>query len=257
MEFLELGFLVQAAIAFGGGVIAFVSPCVLPLLPGYLALMSGYSVAELQAGEASTARMLRVTLMFVAGFTVVFVALGAGATSVSRFLIANLNAATRVAGLLILGFGILIVGAAFTNKGVFGFFSRERRLDVRPSRLGASAPVAMGVAFGFGWTPCIGPILAGVLTVAATQATVARGMLLLLAFSLGLGVPFVLSGLGVNRALATSQGLRRHLRPINIAAGAVMAAFGLLMFFGGVDLLSRFFANVFTAVPGLERLAEV
>lgn len=256
MEFLELGFLVQAAVAFGGGIIAFVSPCVLPLLPGYLALMSGYSVAELQSGEASTRRMLRVTLLFVAGFTVVFVALGAGATSVSRFLIQNLQIATQIAGLVILGFGIVIIGMAFTTKGPFGFFQRERRMEVRPSRFGEAAPAAMGLAFGFGWTPCIGPILAGVLTIAATQDTVVRGMFLLLAFSLGLGVPFVLSGLGVNRALTTTKAMRRYLRPINITSGAIMAAFGLLMLIGGVDLLSRFFADALTAV-GLEGLADV
>ena len=256
MDFLELGFLLQLAVAFGGGIVAFVSPCVLPLLPGYLALMSGYSVAELQSGQASTGRMLRVTLLFVAGFTVVFVALGAGATSVSRFLIENLQVATRVAGLVILGFGIIIIGMAFTTWGPFGFFQRERRMDVRPSRFGELAPVGMGVAFGFGWTPCIGPILAGVLTIAATQDTVVRGMVLLLAFSLGLGVPFVVSGLAVNRALTTTKAMRRWLRPINVASGAIMAAFGLLMLIGGVDLLSRFFADLLTRL-GLENLAEV
>jgi cytochrome c biogenesis protein CcdA len=169
----DAGFALQLLLAFGGGIISFLSPCVLPLLPGYLGLMSGYSVADLQAGRASTGRMLRVTSLFVAGFTVVFVATGAAATQVGRFLVQYQSVTERVAGALILAFGVLLIGMSFTGRGLFGVFARERRLDVRPSRLGRWAPPVMGMAFGFGWTPCIGAILGAILTAAGTRETIA------------------------------------------------------------------------------------
>jgi cytochrome c-type biogenesis protein len=257
MDFVEAGYLLQLALAFGGGILAFVSPCVLPLVPGYLGLMSGYSAANLQHGEVSRRRMFRVTLLFVLGFSVVFVASGAAATSLYRFLAQNQQTTARVAGALIVAFGIVMVGMAFTSRGPFGMLQRERRVDVRPSRLGAWAPPVMGVAFGFGWTPCIGPILGGVLAVAATQDTALQGMVLLFFFSLGLGVPFILTGIGVSRALTAMRRLRRWMRPVNIGAGVVMIAFGVIMFTGNVFWLSSQVSEIFQAIPLLEKLAEI
>lgn len=256
-SFADMSFLLQLALAFGGGVVAFVSPCVLPMLPGYLGLMSGYSVADLQAGEVSRGRMLRVTLLFVAGFTAVFVATGALATEAAQFLNRNQTVTNRVAGAFVIAFGVAMIAMAYTNRGIFGVLSRERRLDVRPSRLGAWAPPVMGVAFGFGWSPCIGTILGGVLFVASTRDTVAEGMLLLLVFSLGLGVPFVLTGLGLSKAFSGLGTLRRWSRPINVTAGALMAAFGVLLVSGNVARLSAVFIRLFQAVPVLENLASI
>jgi len=147
MDFVDMGLALQLAVAFGGGLLAFLSPCVLPLLPGYLGLMSGYSVADLRAGEASRGRMLRATILFVLGFTAVFVASGALATSISTLLLQNQSVINRVAGTFVIVFGIVMIAMSFTNKGVFGFLSRERRMEVRPSRLGMWAPPVMGVAF--------------------------------------------------------------------------------------------------------------
>lgn len=257
MDFVDMGLALQLAVAFGGGLLAFLSPCVLPLLPGYLGLMSGYSVADLRAGEASRGRMLRATVLFVLGFTAVFVASGALATSISTLLLENQSVINRVAGTFVIVFGIVMIGMSFTNRGVFGFLSRERRMEVRPSRLGLWAPPVMGVAFGFGWSPCIGTILTGVLAVAATQDTVGQGMLLLLAFSLGMGVPFILSGLGVSRALRSVKAIGPWLRPINITGGVLMTAFGILLVTNNVFRLAVFFQKVFGAVPFLERLAEI
>lgn len=256
-QFTDIAFLLQLALAFGGGVIAFLSPCVLPLLPGYLGLMSGYSVADLQAGEASRRRMVRVTSLFVIGFTVVFVATGAAATQVAQFLNANQVLFNRVAGVFVMAFAAVMIGMAYTNRGIFGFLSRERRMEVRPSRFGAWAPPVMGVAFGFGWSPCIGTILGGVLTIAATRDTVFQGMLLLFVFSLGLGVPFVLSGLGLARAFRAMKALRRYIRPINVASGVLMAVFGLVLFTGNIGRLSGFFITVFEKIPGLDQLASI
>jgi cytochrome c-type biogenesis protein len=256
-DFGQLGFALQMLFAFGGGIIAFLSPCVLPLVPGYLGLMSGYSIADLQSGEAKRGRMLRVTGLFVLGFTAVFVALGAGATQISRFLLSNQSVTGRVAGVIVILFAILMIGTAFTSKGIFGFMSRERRVEVRPSRLGSFAPPVMGMAFGFGWSACIGPILAGVLTIAGTRETVGQGMLLLFIFSMGLGVPFILTGLGLAKAMNAMKSFRKYMRPVNIASGVLMLAFGVLLLTGNVTRLSSFFVDIFLKVPFLEDLASI
>jgi cytochrome c-type biogenesis protein len=237
-------------VAFTAGLISFVSPCVLPLLPGYLSLMSGYSVADLQDGSASWRRMMRVTLLFVAGFTAVFVALGAGATSIGGFLIRNKDEAARWAGWLVLAFGIIILLTAFQKGGGFlGRLMRERRMEIRPNRLGAWAPPLMGVAFGFAWTPCIGPVLGAILGIAATQETALQGIVLLLAYAAGLGVPFVLAGIGMSKTFRAMSFFRKYLRPINVASGALLAAFGLVMITGNLTTLSSWVTNFFLDTP--------
>jgi cytochrome c-type biogenesis protein len=247
-------YLVQLLIAFGAGVISFVSPCVLPLLPGYLSMMSGYSASQLEAGDVSTSRMLRVILLFIAGFTVVFVALGAVATGLRTFLVQNLTTFTRIAGLVIIAFGLLMVAMAVSNRGLLTSFSQDRRIDVRPSRLGAWAPPVMGAAFGFAWTPCIGPVLTVILATASLQETVVRGMGLLLAYSLGLGVPFLLAGLGLFKVFGR---LKPHLRTINIVSGVLLAGFGLVLVTGNLGVISGWFSDLFFAIPFLEDLATI
>ena len=242
--------------AFVFGALSFASPCVLPLLPGYLALMSGYSTAELQAGKASVLRMVRVTALFVAGFTLVFVALGAGATSVSGLLLRNRILVSRVAGSLIILFGLLILVMAFSSSPRLGFLYRERRLEVKPSRLGGWAPPLMGMAFGFGWTPCIGPVLAAILTLAADQDTVGRGMLLLFVFSMGLGVPFIAAGVGVTKVYSGVRFLQRRLKWINAASGLLMVGFGALFVTGRISDLSSLISSLMIRL-GLEWLASI
>ncbi|GIU92953.1 MAG: cytochrome C biogenesis protein CcdA [Acidimicrobiia bacterium] len=256
-DFAGMSFLLQAVLAFGGGVVAFLSPCVLPLVPGYLGLMSGYSVAELQSGSVSRRRMLKVTTLFVAGFSAVFVATGAVATSLAQFLNRNQQVIDRIAGAVVVAFAVVMIGTAFTGRGLFGFLARERRLEVRPSRLGALAPPVMGAAFGFGWTACIGPILAGLLALAGTQETVTRGMALLLVFSLGLGVPFVASALLLDKAFRATRIMRRWLRPIQVASGGVMLAFGVLLLTNQVSRLASLLVELFVRIPLLDRLAAI
>lgn len=250
----QSAFALQALVAFGGGIMSFVSPCVLPLLPGYLAMMSGYSTAEIASGEVSTARMLRVVLLFIAGFTLVFAALGASATSLSQLLRVNLPDLTRVAGLVVVAAGLLIVAMAVSNRGPLAALNRERRVEVRPSRLGNWAPPVMGMAFAFGWTPCIGPILTVVLATAASQGTVWRGVGLLVAYSLGLGVPFLVAALGLAKVFTR---LRPWLKPINIASGLMLAAFGLVMATGNLTAWSAALSRWFLEVPFLRSLANV
>lgn len=250
----EAGYLVQLFVAFGAGVISFISPCVLPLLPGYLSMMSGYSAAQLDAGEVSNARMTRVILLFILGFTVVFAALGAAATGFGQFLRQNLNAFTRISGLVIIVFGVLMVAMAVSERGFLATMSQEKRVNVRPSRLGKWAPPVMGAAFGFGWTPCIGPVLTVILATAATQETLGQGILLLISYSLGLGVPFLLAGLGLFRFFGK---LKPYLKPINIASGVFLALFGVVMLTGNLGTLSAWFVQLYDAIPFLEELADV
>ena len=250
----EAAYVVQLMVAFGAGVISFISPCVLPLLPGYLSMMSGYSAAQLDAGDVSTGRLTRVILMFIAGFTVVIAALGAAATGFGQFLRTNLNAFTRISGLVIIIFGILMVAMAVSERGFLATMSQEKRVQVRPSRLGRWAPPVMGAAFGFGWTPCIGPVLTVILATAATQETLGQGILLLVAFSLGLGVPFLLAGLGLFKFFGR---LKPYLKPINIASGVFLTIFGVIMLPGRLTDLSAWFVQIFDAVPFLEDLASV
>jgi cytochrome c-type biogenesis protein len=230
--------------AFGFGALSFLSPCVLPLLPGYLSMMSGYTAADLGDNKAATGRMLRVTVLFVAGFTVVFVALGAAATTVGRALLRNQQGFTLAAGWLVVVMGLfLAVTAVWTPRFLLPLL-RERRVEVRPSRLGVWAPPVMGAAFGFGWTPCIGPTLGSILALTAVGqggASLAGGMVLLAVYSLGLGLPFVLAGLGMGRCIRLFARVRRHLRPITVVSGVLLAGFGVLMVTGRLLDLNRWF----------------
>lgn len=247
-------FVVQMVIAFGAGIISFVSPCVLPLLPGYLSMMSGYSAADIQSGEVSTRRMTRVILLFISGFTVVFALLGAAAASLGNVLTSNLGTFTRIAGVIIIAFGLLMVAMAISNRGFLSTFNQDKRVDVRPSKLGRFAPPVMGAAFAFGWTPCIGPVLTVILATAGTQGSVPAGVLLLVTYSLGLGVPFLLAGLGLHKVFGR---LKPYLRGINIASGLLLAAFGVLMVTGSVGSISNAIVSWFDSIPFLRNLSSV
>lgn len=250
----DAAYVVQLVVAFGAGVISFISPCVLPLLPGYLSMMSGYSAAQLESGEVSPARMTRVILLFILGFTLVFAAVGAAATGLGQYLRANLGTLTRVAGVLIIVFGVLIVAMAVSERGLLATMSQERRVQVRPSRLGKWAPPVMGAAFAFGWTPCIGPVLTIILAAAGTQETVLEGIFLLIAYSLGLGLPFLLAGLGLFKVFGR---LKPYLKPINIVSGVLLTGFGVVMVTNNLSAMSRWLVDLFYAVPWLRDLANI
>lgn len=234
--------------AFVFGMLSFLSPCVLPLLPGYMSMMSGYSAADLAEGKSSTARMFRVTSLFVAGFTVVFVALGAGATWIGSFLREYSDTITVWAGWLVIFMGLFIAVAALSNSRLLMPLMRERRLEVSPSKLGIWAPPVMGAAFGFGWTPCIGPTLGAILSIAGTQDKVWGGMFLLLVYSLGLGIPFVLVGIGITKAYGALGWFKRHFTPITVVSGLLLALFGVLMVTGRLTDLSIWFQRWLPAI---------
>ena len=208
------------------GAVSFSSPCCLPLIPGYLSYISGLPIAGLGEREAR-AVTLRAALLFVAGFTAVFTALGLSFAVVGSLLLRNLPLIVRGAGVL-----IIIMGLAMIGLLRLPFLQRERRFDMARIPAGSRGAFALGMAFAFGWTPCIGPVLATTLAAAAATQTAAWGALLLVCYSLGLGVPFVALALGFSRARGSLAWLRRHGRAIEVVGGAMLITTGVLFVSG-------------------------
>jgi cytochrome c-type biogenesis protein len=232
-------------LAFVAGVVSFLSPCVLPLIPGYISMLSGASIEELKSGADATlaGRILRNSVSFVIGFSTVFIALGASATWVGNFLLARRTIFNIVAGILIIIFGLHLTGLV-----KIPLLYREARIDTGAPRRGLAGSFLLGFAFAFGWTPCIGPILTGILALAATRDTVFQGMFLLAIYSAGLAIPFLLTGLGLSQFLKFYGGFRKHLQVVEVASGVLLIAIGLLMAFNKFTVLSGYltFLNRFT-----------
>jgi len=296
-------------VAFGAGILSFLSPCVLPLVPGYVSMVSGLSAAELTATRlavagadvtaapaapalapalapatltttatlttattltttttAATMRpMVRGIALFIAGFTVVFVALGAAASGIGHLLVSHKEALTHASGFVVILLGIvLLLGAAPARvwsrigTGPLGVVSRitgERRFDVRPSTLGTWAAPVMGMAFAFAWTPCIGPVLAVVLGLAEHNGSLAGGVLLLFAYSLGLAVPFVIAGLAFGRLTTVIARARRGLWLVEVVGGVVLVAFGVVLVTDHMAWISTQFSTLLDHL-GLSRLSR-
>lgn len=209
--------------AFVAGLASFLSPCVLPLVPGYLSYMSGMSVGP--AGDATAMKTARVALLFVLGFSVVFVAFGATATFLGSVLSENKDLLARVGGVFIILMGLIFMGVIKAP-----LLYREVRFHPRPGA-GMWGSFVLGSAFAFGWTPCIGATLGAVLTMAAGRGIgggPGEGAGLLAVYSLGLGVPFILSALGISRLTTTLAWVRRHIRAVNLASGVLLVLVGLL-----------------------------
>lgn len=275
---------VSLAGAFLAGLISFLSPCVLPLVPGYISMLSGIGVEQLRQGQQPKGGLFASALSFVVGFSVVFIAFGASASAVGGFLRQNRALLAPLAGALILLFGLHLLGglirmnvgagiilgavlvalgvaslvhhgplfaglgaAHFFSLSIIGFFgpllARWLNQDVRLRNTDTKQPgmlsgFLLGFAFAFGWTPCIGPILATVLALAAASDTVARGVLLLAVYSAGLAVPFLLTALGLGQFLRFYQNFRRHLHAVELFSGALLLFIGGLVFFNKLTWLS-------------------
>jgi cytochrome c-type biogenesis protein len=257
-------------VAFGAGILSFLSPCVLPLVPGYLSMVSGLSAAELAgtgagATSSDTVRpMLRGIGLFVGGFTVVFVALGAAASSIGRLLDAHEITLSHLSGAVVIVLGlVLLIGVlpgrvwSHVGAGTLGLVTRvtgERRFDVRPSTLGTWAAPVMGMAFAFAWTPCLGPVLGAVLSLAAKNGTLPGGVLLLFAYALGLGVPFVVTGLAFGRLTTVFARARRGIWAVELVAAVVLVIFGVLLLTNNVTWVSAQFSRLLHDI-GLGRLS--
>ena len=226
---------VTAALA---GLVSFLSPCVLPLIPGYISFISGISLTDLQ-GEAADRRVLLKAFVssvwFVLGFSAVFVLLGASATALGALFLRRLDLLRSAAGVVIILFGLHLVGVFRIP-----FLQYEKKLEVRKRPLTLLGAFLVGAAFAFGWTPCIGPILAGILALASTQETIVKGMLLLSFYSLGLGVPFLLTSLGVQVFMRFFVRFRRYLRVVEIASGLLLLGIGILILTDRLTILARY-----------------
>ena len=221
---------VGIAVAFVAGVLSFLSPCVLPLVPSYVSFITGLSLDQLEQR-----RWTAVThaLLFVLGFTLIFVALGATATQLGRLLNYHQVWLERVGGGLIVLFGVYLLGGLH-----WMLLERERRVQIQHKPLGYLGSVLVGLAFGAGWTPCIGPILGSILLYTSTSANLTQGMVLLLAYSLGLAVPFLLAAVAVERFLEWFRRYRRYIPLTTRLAGALLVAVGLLVATGYFSLLA-------------------
>lgn len=222
--------------AFLAGLLSFLSPCVLPLVPGYVSLISGASVEELQTPQRRMFRTVMLhSLTFVLGFSIVFIALGAVATGVGQVFNQYHSLLSKIAGVIVIIFGLHLTGIL----KIKALYADKRLHDVK----GGSSAVgsfAVGFAFAFGWTPCIGPILATILVLAGAQETVWKGIILLAVYSLGLAVPFLLTSLGVDRFLAFYGRFRRHLHTVEVLSGVLLIAIGVLIFLNNLRLLSGY-----------------
>jgi cytochrome c-type biogenesis protein len=242
------------AAAFGGGIVSFASPCVLPIVPAYLSMVTGLDVAELRAGERRhRARIVRDTSLFIVGFGTVFIVLGLGASAFGGALFTNKLLLTRISGMLVLAMALLLVGSLVVKAP---WLYREMRFHPSPSRFGPFAAPVTGAAFGFGWTPCIGPVLGSVLSVAAKSGQAAHGATLLALYSLGLGVPFLVAGLALGRLAGALTWIKRHTSGITMASAALLGFFGVLLVLNRLTWVTSETQSLFRSI-GLGRLVTL
>jgi cytochrome c-type biogenesis protein len=234
--------------AFMAGLISFLSPCVLPLVPGYVSYVAGRSVQELEASAdwRDRAKGVGLSLVFVLGFSTVFVGIGASATALGQLILTHKQVLNLIGGAILMAFGLFMTGLLD-----IAFLHRDFRFH--PAVMVGRAPSAflLGLAFAFGWTPCIGPVLGSIMTLGASLATVKQGVILLSVYSLGLGVPFVLTALFTTTMLRGLWRLRRLARPLQIGFGLVVVAMGIAMISGKMSLLAVWFLQTFPMLQSI------
>lgn len=246
--------LVSYAVAFGGGLVSFASPCVLPVVPGYLSVLTGLEVPELeQSHRANALPILRDTSLFVGGFGLVFVMLGISATALGSVVLDHQLFLTRLSGALVLGMALFMIGSIYAQAP---WLYQEKRFHPQLGRFGRAAPAVAGVAFGFGWTPCIGPILTSILAIAATSGRASTGAALLGVYALGLGLPFLITGLLFGRLSSSLAWVRDHLQQIVLGSAAVLGVFGVLLIFNRLIWVTSQLQEALRAV-GLGDLVEL
>lgn len=225
------------------GLLSFVSPCVLPIVPPYLAWLAGVSFDELRnesPGAEQRRRLIIAALAFVLGFTTVFVALGATASVIGKTIAQHFDTLALIAGVIIIAMGLHILG-------VFriGALNREARVQVNRKPAGPIGAYVIGMAFAFGWTPCVGPVLAAILFVAGSEGSAAQGGLLLAAYSLGIGIPFVLAAVFASRFLGWASRVKKHMRKIEMAMGGLLVVTGVLFITGQMSAISFWLLETF------------
>lgn len=241
--------------AFVGGMVSCLSPCVMPIMPGYLSLITGFSTAELEDRNARRLPRIAIdTALFVAGFTVVFVMLGLLATSLGGAVFRNQERLTRISGAFVFLMALYLIASQFMRRAP-GMF-RDMHFHPRFSRLGPFAAPVAGAAFGLGWSPCLGPVLAAVLTVAANQQEMGRGVAMLVAYSLGLGVPFFVLGLSMGKLTGAFGWLRRHGSGITLVSAGVLGFFGIILMLNKLTWVTSELIQILDTL-GLDGLIEL
>jgi len=229
--------------AFIAGLLSFLSPCVLPLIPSFITYLTGLSFSDLHS-EHPTHKVRQQTifhsLLFIAGFTVVFVILGASATFIGGFLQTHMTTIRKIGGILIIVFGIHVSGVI-----PISLLLGEKRVTIHHKPAGYFGSFLVGITFAAGWTPCIGPILASILMVAATENTVFKGIALLLTYSMGLAIPFFLSSLALHKFLVIFNRFKKYIRIFEIISGIFLVVIGVLIFFNNLRIFQRFFEIIF------------
>ena len=243
IDLIDAGFLPAALVALLAGVVSFLSPCVLPIVPPYLAYMTGVGVNGLKAGERSA---VPAALMFVLGLSTVFLVMGFAASAFGRVFLEYQIWLARIAGV-----AVIIMGLHFLHVFRIPLLDREARLETGDQGGSALGAYVLGLAFAFGWTPCIGPLLGTILSLAATDADATRGTALLAVYALGLGIPFLLSAIFINRAIGLMNRIKPHMKTIERVMGLLLIAVGLMLISGRMAALSYWMLETF---PGLATL---
>ncbi len=232
---------VTSVVALTAGLLSFISPCVLPLVPSYLSFVAGMSLQEMKMGQTAQVRRAIVlnAVLFILGFSMVFIILGASFSLLGQLFLGSIGLVRKVGGILIIAFGLNIAGILRLP-----FLIRERRVELEHRPVGYLGSVLVGVAFGAGWTPCIGPILGSILTLAGTSATGERGVTLLGVYSLGLGVPFLLSALALNHFSRFFQRFHPYMRWVEAGSGLFLVLIGAMLFSGYLTLLNSYLISI-------------
>ena len=240
IDIIDAGLLPAMAVALMAGIVSFLSPCVLPIVPPYLAYMSGVSVTDLSTGRAARNKALLPALFFVLGLSTVFLFLGFTASAIGAVFLQYQSVFNTVAGML-----VMVFGAHFVGVYRIGFLDREARIDVGDRGGSALGAYVLGLAFAFGWTPCIGPQLGAILSLAASEGSVARGTLLLALYAMGLGIPFLLVAAFLPRLGGLMGWMKRHMERIERIMGLLLIAVGLMLLTGAFTTLSFWILETF------------
>ena len=230
--------LIKSFLAFGAGFISFLSPCVLPLIPGYISYISGESLGDIVEKQK---KIILKTVLFSLGFSLVFISFGATASFIGNILLENSNTLRIIAGIIIIIFSLQLIGILNLN-----FLNQEKRFQTKNYSNNLFFPVLVGAAFGFGWTPCIGPVLGSILTLAAVESSIGKGILLLSFYSLGLAIPFILSGYGISKFLAFSKNFRKNIKIVSVSGGVILLITGILILTNKLQALGYF---ILEAIP--------
>ena len=225
--------------AFTAGIISFLSPCVLPLVPGYISIVSGFSLDQLKSdseNKSLTRAVVMNSIMFIIGFSITFILLGATATWLGQVLAVKKRIFEEIAGVLIIIFGLHLTGIYRIN-----FLYQDKRFHNVDKPRGLFGALLLGLAFAFGWSPCIGPILATVITMASEKQTVGQGIFLLAVYSMGLGLPFLLTSLGLNKFLGFYSKFKRHFHTMEVVSGVLVIVVGLLILTNQLTRLNSYF----------------